>query len=224
MSKKIKLAPSILSADFARLGEQVAEVTAHRADYIHVDVMDGHFVPPITIGDEMVKAIRRHTSIPLDVHLMIDTPERQIESFAKAGSDIITVHVEACAHLHRVVTQIKALGAKAGVSLNPATPLESVGEILPLLDLILVMTVNPGYGGQSFIPQMMDKIVRLRQLLDERGFTAELEVDGGVKADNASQVVRSGADVLVAGSAIFNDQESIPQTMARFREAIAGVD
>jgi len=224
MSKKIKLAPSILSADFARLGEQVAEVTAHGADYIHVDVMDGHFVPPITIGDEMVKAIRRHTSIPLDVHLMIDTPERQIESFAKAGSDILTVHVEASAHLHRVVTQIKALGAKAGVSLNPATPLESVSEILPLLDLILVMTVNPGYGGQSFIPQMMDKIVRLRQLLDERGITAELEVDGGVKADNASQVARSGADVLVAGSAIFNDQESIPQTMARFREAIAGVD
>jgi len=224
MSKKIKLAPSILSADFARLGEQVAKVTAHGADYIHVDVMDGHFVPPITIGDEMVKAIRRHTSIPLDVHLMIDTPERQIESFAKAGSDILTVHVEASAHLHRVVTQIKALGAKAGVSLNPATPLESVSEILPLLDLILVMTVNPGYGGQSFIPQMMDKIVRLRQLLDERGITAELEVDGGVKADNASQVARSGADVLVAGSAIFNDQESIPQTMARFREAIAGVD
>ena len=222
MTNKIKLAPSILSADFARLGEQVTEVTAHGADYIHVDVMDGHFVPPITIGDEMVKAIRRHTAIPLDVHLMIDAPERQIESFAKAGSDIITVHVEACMHLHRVVMQIKELGAKAGVSLNPATPLDSVSEILPLLDLVLVMTVNPGYGGQSFIPQMMDKIARLRQLLDERGINAELEVDGGVKADNASEVVRAGGEVLVAGSAIFNDKESIAQTMARFKTAIEG--
>jgi ribulose-phosphate 3-epimerase len=220
MSEKIKLAPSILSADFASLAEAVVEVTKLGADYIHVDVMDGHFVPPITIGHETVKAIRKHTAIQLDVHLMIEAPERQLQNFAEAGADIITVHVEACTHLHRVVAQIKELGAKAGVSLNPATPLEAVTEILPSLDLILVMTVNPGYGGQTFIPEMLDKIARLRRLLDERGLSAELEVDGGIKAEIASKVVQAGGRVIVAGSAIFNDKESIAQAMKRMRKAI----
>jgi ribulose-phosphate 3-epimerase len=220
MSEKIKLAPSILSADFASLAEAVVEVTKLGADYIHVDVMDGHFVPPITIGHETVKAIRKHTAIQLDVHLMIEAPERQLQNFAEAGADIITVHVEACTHLHRVVAQIKELGAKAGVSLNPATPLEAVSEILPNLDLILVMTVNPGYGGQAFIPEMLDKITRLRRLLDERSLSAELEVDGGIKAEIASKVVQAGGRVIVAGSAIFNDKESIAQAMKRMRKAI----
>ncbi|MFA4836872.1 MAG: ribulose-phosphate 3-epimerase [Dehalococcoidia bacterium] len=222
MSEKIKLAPSILSADFAHLANAVTEATKCGADYIHVDVMDGHFVPPITIGHETVKAIRKHTSIPLDVHLMIESPERQIENFARAGADLITVHVEACTHLHRVVAQIKESGAKAGVSLNPSTGLESVFEILPFIDLIVVMTVNPGYGGQAFIPEMLDKIARLRRILDERGMRAELEVDGGIKAETASSVVQAGGRVIVAGSAIFNGKESVAQAMGKLRKAIDG--
>ncbi|MDD5093706.1 MAG: ribulose-phosphate 3-epimerase [Dehalococcoidia bacterium] len=223
MSEKVKLAPSILSADFASLGAAVEEVTQYGADYIHVDVMDGHFVPPITIGHETVKAIRKHTSVPLDVHLMIESPERQVDNFAQAGANIITVHVEACTHLHRLVARIKELGVKAGVSLNPSTPLEAVTEILPFLDLVLVMTVNPGYGGQAFIGEMLDKIARLRSLMDERKIGAELEVDGGINADIAPRVVQAGGTVIVAGSAIFNAREPVAQTMKRMRNAIGGV-
>lgn len=220
MNDKVKLAPSILSADFARLGEQVVEAAG--ADYIHVDVMDGQFVPGITIGDGVVRAIRPHTTLPLDVHLMVHSPERQIESFAQAGADIISVHVEACTHLHRVVTRIKDLNVRAGVALNPATSLDAVTEILPFVDLVIIMTVNPGFGGQSLIPEMMDKIARLRKLLDERGLKAELEVDGGINADLAPVVVRAGARVLVAGAAIFNAQETVSQAIKRIRANCGG--
>ena len=223
MNEKIKLAPSILSADFSRLGEQVVEAAKGGADYIHVDVMDGQFVPKITIGDAVVKAIRPLTTLPLDVHLMVQSPERQIESFAQAGADIITVHVEACTHLHRAVTQIKGLNIKAGVALNPATPLDAIREVLPLVDLVIVMTVNPGFGGQTFIPEMLDKIARLRQRLDEKGLNAELEVDGGINAEIAPKVVHAGGQVLVAGAAVFNNQESVSQAIERLRKAIAAV-
>jgi ribulose-phosphate 3-epimerase len=182
--------------------------------------MDGQFVPRITIGDSVVKAIRPHTTLPLDVHLMVNSPERQVESFAQAGADIITVHVEACTHLHRVVTQIKGLNVRAGVALNPATSLDAIREILPFVDLVLVMTVNPGFGGQTFIPEMLDKIARLRELMDERELTAELEVDGGINAELAPAVVQAGARVLVAGAAVFNNKESIAQAIERIRESL----
>ena len=223
-SSKIKLAPSILSADFARLGEQVAEATKAGAHYIHVDVMDGHFVPVITIGAAGVAAIRPCTNLPLDVHLMIERPEQQIEQFARAGADIITVHAEVCPHLHRVVESIKELGVRAGVSLNPATPLNVLEEVLPVLDLVLVMTVNPGYGGQAFIEGVVDKISRLRRTLDQRGLSAELEVDGGISAETAPKVAQAGARVLVAGSAIFNRSESVAQAMDRLRASLGGFE
>ena len=220
----IKIAPSILSADFARFGEQVKEATEAGADYIHVDVMDGQFVPPITFGDELVGAIRPHTTLPLDVHLMIETPDRQIENFAQAGADYITVHVEACTHLHRVLTQIKDLNVKAGVALNPSTPAEAISEILPIIDMVVVMTVNPGYGGQSFIPQGLEKVARIRQMLDDKDLDAEIEVDGGVNADTALRVVQAGGRVLVAGSAVFNKKESVQQAIERIRNSIASGD
>jgi len=217
----IKIAPSILSADFARLGEQVAEVEAAGADYIHVDVMDGLFVPNITVGHLVVKALRPVSRLPLDVHLMIEAPGRYIEQFAKAGADILTVHQEACPHLHRVIGEIKELGVRAGVSLNPATPLNTLEEILPYLDLVLLMTVNPGFGGQEFIEEMLSKIERMRQMLDERGLICELEVDGGINVETAPQVVAAGANVLVAGEAIFGAEESVAEAMKRIREGIA---
>ena len=217
MRNKIKLAPSILSADFAKLGEQVAEATEAGADYIHIDVMDGHFVSNITIGPVVVKAVRPRTHLPLDVHLMIENPERYLERFAEAGADILTVHVEACPHLHGVLTQIKELGVKAGVALNPATSLSTVEEVLPLVDLVVVMTVNPGFGGQHFISEMLPKIKRLRQILDERNLGAELEVDGGIKAGNAPLTVKAGANVLVAGSAVFGYQKGIMEAIKLLR-------
>ncbi len=214
-----KIAPSILSADFARLGEQVKEAEAAGADYIHVDVMDGHFVPNITVGPVVVAAIRPVTKLPLDVHLMIESPEKFVDDFARAGADIITVHQEACAHLHRVVQQIKHAGKRAGVAINPATPTGTLEEILPFVDLVLLMTVNPGFGGQSFIETMPQKIATARKMIDERGLSVELEVDGGINAATAPRVVRAGADVLVAGSTIFG-AESIAGAIRRLRESV----
>jgi len=217
---KVKLAPSILSADFSRLGQQVAEATEAGADYIHVDVMDGRFVPNLTIGAPVVAAIRPWTNLPLDVHLMIEAPESQIEQFVSAGADIIAVHMEACPHIHRVVQMIKGLGVRAGVALNPGTPIDVLEEVLPSLDLVLVMTVNPGFGGQTFIEAMLDKIARLRAELDKKGLATELEVDGGINADVAPRVVTAGARVLVAGAAVFNSQQTVKEAMAKIRASL----
>ena len=220
---RVKIAPSILSADFGRLGEQVAEAERGGADYVHVDIMDGHFVPNITMGPLVVSAIRRWTSLPLDVHMMIAAPERYIDEFVDAGADIITVHVEACTHLHRVVHQIRERGAKAGAALNPATPPAAVEEVLADLDQVLVMTVNPGFGGQAFIHGVVDKIRRVRARLDARGLPADLEVDGGISAATAKTAVDAGARVLVAGSAVYNDRASVDEAIAQLRASIDGV-
>ena len=218
----VKLAPSILSADFARIGEVVRETEEAGADYIHVDVMDGRFVPNLTIGPLVVEAIRPHTSLPLDVHLMIVEPERLIPDFVAAGADKITVHQEAVTHLDRVIHQVRDLGATAGVSLNPSTPDSTLNEVLPELDLVLVMSVNPGFGGQLFIPGVLPKIERLRAAIDQRGLATELEVDGGVKPENVAHVVAAGASVIVAGSAVYNDRMNIAEAVAAMRAAMAG--
>lgn len=218
-----KIAPSILSADFSRLGEEIKAIEAAGADYVHIDVMDGQFVPNITIGPLIVEAVRRVTTLPLDVHLMIAEPDRYIASFAEAGADIIVVHAEATNHLHRTVQLIKSLGKKAGVSLNPATPLNVLDYVLEDLDLVLLMTVNPGFGGQSFIEACIPKIQSLRSIMDRRGIEAELEVDGGVKIDNIARIAHAGADVFVAGSAVFNSPDyaaTITELKRRAKEPV----
>lgn len=220
MKNRIKLAPSILSADFARLGEQVAEVTKAGADYIHIDVMDGHFVPNITIGAPVVASIRSWTHLPLDVHLMIEEPDRYVSQFVNSGANIITVHAEACPHLHRTIQLIKEFQVKAGVSLNPATPLSLIEEIIPYVDLLLIMSVNPGFGGQTFIPESLQKISRLRSMLDDKMSNAELEVDGGITLDNAPGIVKAGARVLAIGNSVFKAKEGISQALQKIREAL----
>lgn len=220
--RRVMLAPSILTADLLRLGEQIAQAEAAGVDYFHVDVMDGHFVPNITFGPLVVEAIRGCTKLPLEVHLMIEEPDTYVPRFAKAGGDILTVHAEACRHLHRTVQLIKEQGAKVGVALNPATPLSAADEVLPDLDELLLMTVNPGFGGQKFIPSGLDKIARARALLDERGLSTELGVDGGVNAETIGRVARAGATMLVAGSAVYNPQESVAAAVRRLRAGIGG--
>lgn len=203
----IKIAPSILSADFANLGKDILDVEQGGADYIHIDVMDGHFVPNITIGPLIVEAVRPITKLPLDVHLMIEDPDAYIADFAKAGADIISVHVEACRHLHRTIQHIKSQGVKAGVVINPATPVESIIPILTDVDLVLLMTVNPGFGGQAFIHDVLPKIKQVASLAEERGLSIDIEVDGGVNPETAKLCVEAGANVLVAGSAIYNKED-----------------
>jgi ribulose-phosphate 3-epimerase len=218
MSREIRIAPSILAADFSKLGEEVRDITRAGADYIHVDVMDGHFVPNLTIGPQMVKALRPHTSLPLDVHLMISPVDPYIQDFADAGADIITVHPEAGPHVHRTVQLIKSLGKRAGVALNPGSSVSTIEHMLPDLDLILVMTVNPGFGGQSFIKSMCAKISELRSAIDSSGRPIELEVDGGINAQTAALAVQSGANTLVAGTAVFTGgSERYRDNMAKLR-------
>ena len=219
VEQPIKIAPSILAADFSRLGQQVEEAEAAGADYIHVDVMDGHFVPNITVGPVVIKAVRRVTHLPVHVHLMIESPERYLADFRAAGADHLTVHVETCHHLHRTVHQIKELGCQAGVTLNPSTPVASLEEIVRYVNLVLVMTVNPGFGGQTFIESMVPKIRRVRAMLTEAGSQAELEVDGGIDPETAPLVVKAGANVLVMGSAVFA-AGGITSAMARIRNVL----
>lgn len=216
----IGLVPSILSADLARLGEQVREADAAGAQRIQIDVMDGHFVPNITMGPIVVEAVRRSTKLPLEAHLMITNPQDYIETFAKAGADVIIVHQEVCPHLHRAIQQIKKAGKMAAVALNPSTPVFLLEDVLSLLDMVLIMTVNPGFGGQDFIPETLPKIRHLRKTITERGLHCDIEVDGGIHAGTASQVVQAGANLLVAGSAVYNDKESVEQAMNRLRQSI----
>ncbi|MFQ5780818.1 MAG: ribulose-phosphate 3-epimerase [Nitrospiria bacterium] len=216
-SSSIKIAPSILSADFSRLGEEIRTVETAGADWIHIDVMDGCFVPNLTVGPLVVEAARKVTTLPLDVHLMIVEPDHLIPEFIKGGAASVTVHVEACPHLHRTIQIIKQYGARAGVALNPATPISSVEEILGEIDLLLIMSVNPGFGGQGFIPSVLNKIREVRKMIDARHLKMDLEVDGGVKVENAGMLAKAGIDVFVAGSAIFQSPD-YGQTIKALRE------
>jgi ribulose-phosphate 3-epimerase len=214
-----KIAPSILSADFSRLGEEVGAVERAGADLIHVDVMDGHFVPNITIGPLVVTGVRKLTSLPLDVHLMIEEPERYIEAFAQAGSNWITVHAEVCPQLSRIIKRIRKLNMRPGVVLNPSTPLKTIYSILNEIDLVLLMSVNPGFAGQPFIPSTLKKIERLRKIIDRSGYSLEIEVDGGIKVENIGEVARAGGDIFVSGSGIFKTKD-YGETIRRFRQEI----
>ncbi|HML34402.1 ribulose-phosphate 3-epimerase [Sporomusa sphaeroides] len=216
MTKTIKIAPSILSADFSRLADEITKIEQAGADWVHIDVMDGHFVPNLTFGPPVVAAIRKVTPLPFDVHLMVNNPQDLIEPFARAGADIITVHAETAPHLHRLIQTIKELGKKAGVSLNPSTPLSAVEEVLADVDMLLIMSVNPGFGGQKFIPGAVNKIARLKSMLDERNLIVDIEVDGGINAATARQVIAAGANILVAGSAVYGAPD-IPQAINAIR-------
>lgn len=220
MSSSVKIAPSILSADFARLGDQAKEAETAGADWLHVDVMDGRFVPNLTLGPIVVEAIKRSTQLPLDVHLMIVEPEKYLEAFVRAGADRLIVHAETCPHLHRTLQQIRELGAKTGVAINPATPLSAVEEILPEIDQLLVMTVNPGFGGQKFIELCIDKVARAKKMIDRSGAETAIEVDGGIDRSTAPKVAQVGASILVAGNAIFRHPAGIAAAIAELRAAI----
>ena len=213
----IKLAPSILSADFARLLEDVKKVENAGCQYLHIDVMDGHFVPNITLGPAIIKSLRKDVNMVFDAHLMIENPDQYIKEFVDAGCDLIVVHQEACKHLHRTIQNIKSYGIKAGVALNPATPIETIKYVLEEVDMVLIMTVNPGFGGQSFIESMIPKIKELKSLIDKKGLKVDIQVDGGIKPDNVDKVVKAGANIIVAGSAIFNSDD-IQNTVDLFRK------
>ena len=213
----IKVAPSILSADFSKLGEEIMKTDQAGADMIHIDVMDGHFVPNLTLGAPIVKALRTVTKLPFDVHLMINNPENLIDDFIAAGADIITIHIEAANHLHRLVQKVKSSGVKVAVSLNPATPLNTLEEILPELDMVLLMSVNPGFGGQSFIPATLNKIARLKEMIDAKKLKIDIQVDGGINLETAPKVIKHGANILVAGSAVYGSND-IKGTIAQLKQ------
>lgn len=216
----IKLAPSILTADIGALADQVRAAEAGGADYIHLDVMDGHFVPPITFGPLVVEAVRRATSLPLDIHLMIERPEQQFDAFVDAGGDIINFHIEATVHADRLLRSIHGMRKRAGICINPATPLSAIEEVLDVVDQVMVMMINPGWGGQKLIPSQFEKVRRLRQMLDARGLQTEIELDGGVKAGNAAECVAAGANILVCGSSVFNREGSPRENLAALRSAV----
>lgn len=220
----LKLAPSILTADFGHLADEIRAAEEGGADYIHLDVMDGAFVPNISFGPVVVQAVRRFTSLPLDVHLMVEEPGRYLADYAAAGASLLTVQVEACKHLHRTVQQITALGCKAGVALNPSTPVEAVREILPFVDMVLVMSVNPGFGSQRFIETSTSKLRRMRKLMDDLDPLADLQVDGGVDTHNIADIVAAGANVIVVGSAVYNQRASVAENITRLRQAATALD